>query len=222
MTIRDSSSNNQGNPGAVYLNASAPTEDELVLAASESSSGEPEVIIQAQPVYPGAYNGDDVPFVQATSVVTEHSPYSSSYNNNNLNVSVTPTISTSSGPIALATGPARLSTSFNGATEPTRPPSSAMSPGVSVVTGPQGTNSIQQVHPTAQYNSRYRNSNGALTCCAISMLVTIGVCCCCFLPLIIFVISWIATGMGINWDDFDDDHSQNSNENYGYTISGGN
>jgi hypothetical protein len=195
MTIRDS--NNHNNDRNAYpAIPSAPTEEELIRG---SSSVEPEVIVEAEPVYPGAYDGGDVPFVQATSVVSEQYPYaSSSYPH-----SSTATNPSTSGPIALATGPARPSPSFAVATGPARPPHSSMTP---------GTNAHQPVHPTAQYNSRYRDSNGALTCCAISVIVAVSICVCCFLPFFIIIIAWSSIG----WTDLDD--TSNWNQHY---VEGG-
>ncbi|KAG7362804.1 hypothetical protein IV203_026164 [Nitzschia inconspicua] len=199
MTIRDSNdSNDRTDSNFLTPVPSAPTEEEL-RAGSAVAATDPEVIIYAEPVYPGTYNADDVPFVQATSVVPEHSPYayaSSSVYNPHGSGGIN---SATSGSIAVATGPARPSSSFAVATGPPRPPSSAVTPGVSVVTGPLGTNSRQPVHATTQYNSRYRDSNGALTCCAVSILITVSICVCCFLPFIVFAIAWAAAAE--NWDE---------------------
>jgi hypothetical protein len=207
MTIRDATDSNIGdtNEHHHYVVPSAPTESTLY---NNTTSYLPEMIVHAQPVYPGAHNGDNIPLVQAVSVDSEQDPHTSGSNSNNPHGSVmtgmSGSTSTTSGPIALATGPARPTSSFAIVTGPARPPqpvSSSVTPGVSVVTGPQGTNSNQPVHLTAQYNSRYRNSNGALTCCAVSTIVCISICVCCFLPAFVFVIAWGAAGA--NWQEFD-------------------
>jgi hypothetical protein len=206
MTIQDPNDSNSGDTNGYqhYVFPSAPTEDVLY---NNPASNEPEVVVQAQPVYPAPYHRENIPFAQAVSVVSEQIPYTSGSNSNiphgSVNTGNSSSTSTTSVPIALATGPAQPTSSFAVATGPAWPPqpaSSSMTPGVSVVTGPQGTNAHQPVHPTTQYNSRYRDSNGALTCCAISTMVCISICVCCFLPVFVFIIAWGVSGA--QWEDY--------------------
>jgi hypothetical protein len=181
MTIRESSDEND-NP-----QPSAPMEDELYSSNGIGNNNNEVLIVHAEPVYPNHGDGD-IPFVQATSV-NEQYPYTGgNHSNCNTNGSslATATTGSASGPIAMATGPARPSTSFATATGPALPP------------------------PTPTYNnvqepSRYRDSNGSLTCCGVTIIVIVSISVCCCLPVIIVLIlsaaSWQYVSLGGN-DDY--------------------
>lgn len=120
----------------------------------------------------------DIPFAHATSV-PESSP----------TVPAPYVAGSSGGPVAVITGPPQP-------------------PRVAVITGPPRPPAPPQVsYPSSRYIYRDERT-GACMICGLSALVCLVICCCCFLPAIIFPIAWAASWSQVSTDDdiWNDDH----------------